>query len=198
MLSRAVSVLVHHAGRLRAYSAEFVKVMDWIVNLADIYPGDAGVLSVLFLQYVALEPGEAIYLRAGRLHAYLKGTGIEVMANSDNVLRGGLTPKHVDVPELLRVLWFLPDEVSVMRPSMGGEAVFKTEAPEFELSRVAVEGAWSARALGPEILLPVAGALTAASGEALLPGYGAFVPAGESYEVRGNGVLFRAKVPGAY
>ncbi len=196
--AKAIDALVNGAWRLRSHSAEFVKVADWIVNLADIYPGDAGVLSVLFLNYIALEPGEAMYLPARRLHAYLKGTGIEVMANSDNVLRGGLTPKHVDVPELLRVLQFVPDEVAVMRPAMGLETTFTTEAAEFELSRIAVDGAWGARALGPEILLAVSGSLTAASGETLASGYGAFVPAGESFELVGKGVVFRAKVPGAY
>jgi mannose-6-phosphate isomerase len=196
--SRAVAVVVGQAAALRSHSAELVKVTDWIVNLADLYPRDAGVLSLLFLNYVALAPGDAIYLPAGRLHAYLRGTGVEVMANSDNVLRGGLTPKHVDVPELLRVLQFAPTEVAVMRPASGAETTFKTEAPEFELSRIAIDGTWGATALGPEILLPVSGMLTAASGERLAAGYGAFVPAGEAYELCGNGILFRAKVPGAY
>ena len=63
-------------------------------------------LAALLLNRLVLEPGEAIFLPAGNLHAYLHGTGVEMLANSDNVLRGGLTPKHVDVPELLRVLDF--------------------------------------------------------------------------------------------
>ena len=77
-----------------------------VLELAERYPGDAGVLAALLLNRVTLAPGEALYLPAGNLHAYLSGAGVELMANSDNVLRGGLTPKHVDVPELLRVLDF--------------------------------------------------------------------------------------------
>ena len=77
-----------------------------MLELGERYPGDAGVLAAMLLNRMHLEPGEAIYLPAGNLHAYLRGVGVEVMANSDNVLRGGLTPKHVDVPELLRVLDF--------------------------------------------------------------------------------------------
>ncbi len=197
VLLRAVDVVVTKSEKLRSHSPEFVKVADWIVNLANLYPSDAGVLSVLFLNYVALEPGQAIYLSAGKLHAYLKGTGIEVMANSDNVLRGGLTPKHVDVPELLRVLQFVPDDVTIMRPGGGIESAYKTEALEFELSRVVIDGAWGSSAQGPEILLSVEGDLKTEAGHVLTSGFGAFVPAGESFDLRGKGVLFRAKVPGA-
>lgn len=74
-----------------------------------MYPGDPGVLASLLLNRVRLSPGEGMYLPAGNLHAYLHGTAIEIMANSDNVPWGGLTPKHIDVPELLRVLDFTPD-----------------------------------------------------------------------------------------
>lgn len=80
-----------------------------LVRINEIYPGDAGVLVALLLNLVFLKPGEAISLGAGNVHAYLRGLGIEVMANSDNVLRGGLTSKHIDVPELL--------EISIAEPS---------------------------------------------------------------------------------
>ena len=75
-------------------------------DLAAHYPGDPGVLVALLLNHVRLAPGEAIWMPAGNLHAYLRGAGVEMMAASDNVLRGGLTPKRVDVDELLRVLRF--------------------------------------------------------------------------------------------
>ena len=71
----------------------------WIKNLHAEYPYDIGVLSPAILNLVCLKPGEAMYLPAGQLHAYLEGVGVELMANSDNVLRGGLTPKHVDVAD---------------------------------------------------------------------------------------------------
>ena len=77
-----------------------------VLELGERYPGDAGVLAALLLNRLVLGPGEAVYLAAGNLHAYLRGTGVEILANSDNILRCGLTPKHVDVPELLRVLDF--------------------------------------------------------------------------------------------
>ena len=109
-----------------------------VLELGERYPGDAGVLAALLLNRVTLAPGEALYLPAGNLHTYLYGVGVEVMANSDNVLRGGLTPKHVDVPELLRVLDFTPSR----RPSSPGWpraawVRYDTPAEEFLLRRFA-------------------------------------------------------------
>ena len=80
------------------------------------FPGDIGVVVSVLLNYVRLEPGEAIYLGAGNVHAYLRGTGVEIMANSDNVLRCGLTPKHIDVDELLRIT----DFVEARRSTLAG------------------------------------------------------------------------------
>ena len=77
-----------------------------VLELGEPYPGDVGVLAALLLNRLVLGPGEAVYLSPGSLHAYLRGTAVEILANSDNILRCGLTPKHVDVPELLRVLDF--------------------------------------------------------------------------------------------
>lgn len=81
-------------------------VMQAVIDINDQYPGDIGVLGALLLNHIRLAPGEAIYLDAGQLHAYVSGLGVEIMASSDNVLRGGLTPKYVDVPELVKVLNF--------------------------------------------------------------------------------------------
>ena len=89
--------------------------------LARRHPGDIGVLAPLLLNVVELAPGEAMFLPAGELHSYLEGVGIEIMANSDNVLRGGLTAKHVDVPELLRTLAFRAGAVERLRPRRGRE-----------------------------------------------------------------------------
>ncbi|GLZ38484.1 mannose-6-phosphate isomerase, class I [Actinokineospora sp. NBRC 105648] len=108
-----------------------------VLELGESYPGDAGVLAALLLNRLVLAPGEAIYLPAGNLHAYLHGTGVEILANSDNILRGGLTPKHVDVPELLRVLDFGCGDMPVSTGEQVGRLrTYRTEAPEFELSRV--------------------------------------------------------------
>ncbi|MGV0802441.1 mannose-6-phosphate isomerase, class I, partial [Mycolicibacterium elephantis] len=117
----------------------------------------------LLLNRISLAPGEAIYLPAGNLHAYLEGVGVEVMANSDNVLRGGLTPKHVDVPELLRVLDFTPAADVVIRPDIaadGTELVYDTPAPEFAVSVLSIDGDQLGHEIdaptrhdGPQILL---------------------------------------------
>ncbi|MFE6859932.1 mannose-6-phosphate isomerase, class I [Nocardia sp. NPDC057668] len=116
---------------------EFTAEIRTALELAEAYPGDAGVLAALLLNRITLEPGEALFLDAGNLHAYLRGVGVEIMANSDNVLRGGLTPKHVDVPELLRVLDFEPLDLPKVQPEVLGNGVFRyrTPASEFVLSR---------------------------------------------------------------
>lgn len=122
---------------LRSGATTFVKEAKTTLQLGELYPGDAGVLASMLLNRISLEVGEGIYLPAGNLHAYLHGVGFEVMANSDNVLRGGLTPKHVDVPELLRVLDFTPTEAAALQPRTtidGIELVYDTPAPEFAVS----------------------------------------------------------------
>jgi mannose-6-phosphate isomerase len=107
-------------------------------RLAEEYPGDPGVAVALLLNLVTLDAGEALYLPAGNIHAYLRGIGVELMAASDNVLRGGLTPKHVDVPELLEVLEFEPRPVPWLTPTDlgGGLSLFVPDVPDFELLRV--------------------------------------------------------------
>jgi mannose-6-phosphate isomerase len=109
-----------------------------VLELAETYPGDVGVLAALLLNHVVLASGEAMYLPAGNLHAYLRGTAVEISANSDNVLRGGLTAKHIDVPELLRVLDFSYGELPVHRGERVGpqETVYRTPAEEFQLTRL--------------------------------------------------------------
>ncbi|MEV6205457.1 mannose-6-phosphate isomerase, class I [Streptomyces sp. NPDC051771] len=166
--------------------------------LAHHFPGDPGVIAAMLLHHVTLQPGEALYLGAGVPHAYLSGLGVEIMANSDNVLRCGLTPKHVDVPELLRVVRFEPADPGVLRPeaSPSGEEVYDTPIDEFRLSRlVRAEGAapTDLTAATPQILLATAGRPKA--GEITLsPGESIFVPAGEPVELTEAGTVFRATV----
>ena len=116
------------------------RAWEWVARLMTHYPGDVSVLSPLYLNLVTLAPGEALFLPAGELHAYLEGTALEIMANSDNVLRGGLTPKHVDVPELLATLVFEGHGPEVLKPvdSGPGERVYRTPAREFELGLLEV------------------------------------------------------------
>jgi mannose-6-phosphate isomerase len=146
------------------------------------------------LNLVHLAPGEALYLGAGNLHAYLEGTGVEIMASSDNVLRGGLTKKHVDVPELLAVLDFANGPATPLLPRAldEHEVVYETPAPEFRLSRVRVDGDVTRRTSGPELLLCTEGRARA-DDVALASGCAAFVPArAGSYTITGNATLFRA------
>jgi len=176
----------------------------WVAALAAKHPGDLGALAPLYLNLVRLEPGEALYLAAGELHTYLEGTALEIMANSDNVLRGGLTPKRVDVQELLSVLSFDAQPVEVLRPAADGPgwASFMTPAREFELGFVAVAPgrpyqAGSGR--GVEILLQLEGACRLVSGAcevALTRGRSVLVPAAlDAYRLEGEGRIARARVP---
>jgi mannose-6-phosphate isomerase len=167
-------------------------------DIAHHYPGDPGVIAAMLLNHVRLQPGEALFLGAGIPHAYLNGLGVEIMANSDNVLRCGLTPKHVDVPELLRVVRFEPSDPGVLRPeaSPDGEEVYETPIDEFRLSRYVLPEAAGPHDLTratPQILLCTAGSVRAGEYD-LTPGQSVFVPAGEKTEVSGAGTLFRATV----
>lgn len=151
----------------------FRAIAKMLLQLAEYYPGDAGVLTASLLNYVELMPGDGLYVAAGSLHAYLHGMGVEVMANSDNVLRGGMTPKHVDVAELLRVLDFEASEalpVVVHNASPGGTAeyVYETPAAEFQLSRIELDGTGLHHSVslgvidaGPQILVCTRGSVTA-------------------------------------
>ncbi|WP_173265144.1 mannose-6-phosphate isomerase, class I [Streptomyces pacificus] len=166
--------------------------------IAHHFPGDPGVIAAMLLNHVRLQPGEALFLGAGVPHAYLGGLAVEIMANSDNVLRCGLTPKHVDIHELLRVVRFEAGDPGVLRPepAPSGEELYATPIDEFRLSRfVRPQGAAPVDLTlpTPQILLatagrPKAGALTLAPGESV------FLPAGEKAELSGTGTVFRATV----
>ncbi|MBV9025528.1 MAG: mannose-6-phosphate isomerase, class I [Streptomycetaceae bacterium] len=172
-------------------------------KVAHSFPGDPGVIAAMLLNYIRLQPGEALYLGAGVPHAYLNGVGVELMANSDNVLRCGLTPKHVDVPELLRIVRFEPSEPSVLWPeaSEDGEEVYDVPIDEFRLSRYLFVPGGAPRALDnrtSQILLCTAGTVRLINKEGseldLAPGESAYAPAGEQVEANGDGTLFRATV----
>ncbi|MFF4155283.1 mannose-6-phosphate isomerase, class I [Streptomyces sp. NPDC001651] len=167
-------------------------------GIAHHYPGDPGVIAAMLLNHVRLQPGEALFLGAGIPHAYLNGLGVEIMANSDNVLRCGLTPKHVDVPELLRIVRFEAGDPGVLRPEAApdGEEVYETPIDEFRLSRYVLPEGTTAHDLTratPQILLCTSGSVRAGEHD-LTPGRSVFVPAGEKAEVSGAGTLFRATV----
>src|SRR5580700_918022 len=137
--------------RIAARGGEYAAACAATARLAGEHQGDLGIVASLLLRHAVLRPGDAVFLPAGGLHAYLHGAGVELLANSDNVVRAGLTAKHVDVAELLK----LTDpavEVPVIepRPLGGGVSVYDSPAPEFRLYRAE---------LGPgEVTLPGGGA----------------------------------------
>ncbi len=185
----------------RDAASDFAAELDWGVRLGELHPGDPGIVLALALNLVVLEPGEAVYLPAGNLHAYLEGTGVEIMASSDNVLRGGLTPKHVDAAELLRVLDFHAEPARLVATETRGAVVrYITPAREFELSRLELTtGELVVDAVnGPEVVVVTRGELVfrrAGESATLAAGASVFVPAaGGAYTVAGAGTAFRARV----
>ena len=203
--NRQKQVVAEALRKARGYASDD-PVFEWMLKLSNDYPNDIGVLSPILLNLICLEPGQAIFLNAGELHAYLQGLGIELMANSDNVLRGGLTSKHVDVPELLRVLKFEDQDVALLKPlkSIAAELVYPSPAKEFELSVITLSK-------GTPYLSPVDRSveiLICTRGKAMLTDYGsqtetqlqqgasALIPAVvERYAISGEGVCYKAAVP---
>ena len=188
----------------RSRPPEFARELAWGARIGDLYPGDPGIVLALALNLVVLEPGQGVYLPAGNLHAYLEGTGVEIMASSDNVLRGGLTPKHVDAAELARVLDFQAGPATLVPTERTGvELHYRTPSREFALSRIDIENgsAHLGAVHGPEILVVTAGELEVRRSDEtvrLRSGASVFVSAhAGSYTLAGTGTGFRARVNGA-
>lgn len=163
---------------------------------------DRGILSIFIMNIVRVAPGQAIYQDAGILHAYLEGINVELMANSDNVFRGGLTFKHVNVPELMRNLSFAPVTPNIIKGNEVNETltVFATPAPDFELSRIRLSPGKNTaviEAQSPEILIVLEGAVTVNGRLQRSRGTCFFVPATTKYTLHSeNGaVIFRARTP---
>jgi mannose-6-phosphate isomerase len=176
-------------------------------KLAEAYPDDPGILAPLYLNLIELRPFQALYLPAGILHSYVYGLGVECMANSDNVLRGGLTPKHIDLKELFRILRFEPYKPEICRgeiPEGENSCSYRTPFREFTLYRVDPRG--SAAKLtekGAAIAVVIRGkASLFVEKETLFLGQGesAFVPFRDNSKtlvVRGDADLFIALIPEA-
>ncbi|MEE4493082.1 mannose-6-phosphate isomerase, class I [Streptomyces sp. BE230] len=194
-VTRAVAREARKAGPYQAAFAGYD-------SIAQAHPGDPGLLPALMLNYFRLAPGEGLFLGAGVPHAYIRGLGVEVMAASDNVLRCGLTSKHVDSQELLRVIAFSAAPVHAQRPisTTTGEGVFATPVDDFRLSVVQPgpqRGAVRLDSFAPQILLCTAGtvSVTSPEGELALPvGNSVYTPAGEPVTVTGSGTVYRATV----
>jgi mannose-6-phosphate isomerase class I len=185
----------------------------WAARAVKTYPPvgghrDRGIFSIYLLNLVHLRPGQGTFQPAGLLHAYLEGVNVELMANSDNVLRGGLTPKHVDVPELLRILSFTDSLPRVLDGELSGdsERVYRTASDEFEVSRIDLAAGkpyLGKAAHGPDSIIVLDGAATLTARSQNIPlvrGAIVFVPFGTEYSLRADGAtarLFKASVPGA-
>ena len=166
-------------------------------ELNTYHPGDPGVLAALLMNRITLQPGDALFMPSGNLHAYLSGAGVEIMANSDNVMRGGLTPKYVNVDELLAVLDFTPGLRGLITPLEESPGVWRypTSAPEFTLWRLEphAESAAVPAAGSGRILLVTDGELAAMSTTTRLDlgrGEAALLSAGEEAAVTGRGTAF--------
>ena len=183
------------AAACSAFAADGVG--PWIAGLAANYPSDPGVIGVLLLNYLTLHPLEGLYVRPGQIHAYLHGTGVEVLGGSDNVIRGGLTPKHVSAVELRAILHVdaAPPGLVVPVASTEGGQTWPTPQPEFELRRHQITAMTRLAPSGPAVLLCLEGELEIgdADGSVTLgPGESAFAFAGADLAVAGSGVLVRA------
>lgn len=173
--------------------------LRWVGSVAAVYPADAGVLVGLLMNYVVLEPGDGVFLDAGNVHAYLSGVAVELMANSDNVVRAGLTPKHKDVDELVSIASFAPIDPPVQRPAMKAHD-YESSVGEFALARVVpTSESVEVASVGPEIMLVEHGSVTLRSslGDEVILSQGevGFVSADEgSYCVSGTGLAWRATI----
>jgi mannose-6-phosphate isomerase len=203
-LERFISTFIAASER----HASLNPVYEWALRLHREFPFDVGVLAPVFLNLMHLQPAEAVFIAAGELHSYLEGAGIELMANSDNVLRGGLTEKHVDKVELIRILDFRPGERRIIRPELRSftEWIYPTEAEEFFLSRILLERGASYESpprRSVEILICVQGDVEVTdlgTGDALRLFRGSSVLVSafvKAYRITGEGTLYKAAVPPA-
>jgi mannose-6-phosphate isomerase len=181
-------------------------VFEWMRILGQAYPGDVGIFSPILLNLICLQPGQAMFLPSGELHAYLEGVGMELMANSDNVLRGGLTPKHVDVAELLDLLSFDPAAVELLAPRevRSLEHLYPTAAEEFVLSVISLQTGLPYRSparRSVEIVICIEGRAVVVDEKRqnrlwLEKGMSLLIPAAVSqYRIEGAAVVYKAAVP---
>lgn len=178
----------------------FTETIRAVQGIAERNPGDPGVVVALLMNFLVLHPGEAIFLGAGLLHAYVSGLGVEIMAASDNVLRGGLTPKHIDVDELLAVVDTRPGEVPV-QSATGEVTAYDIPVSDFALRRIELDGGRSIAVAGPTMALSTAGRIRVgtADGEAVVVpvGSAAFASADvEELVLSGIGEVFIAEPGG--
>jgi mannose-6-phosphate isomerase len=180
--------------------------LAWMIKLESAYPADIGVIFPAVLNLIHLQPGQAMFLPPGELHAYLHGVGIELMANSDNVLRGGLTPKYVDVQELMKVLSFQEKTIDVLQPEAyrRHEKIYRTPTDEFALSVIMLkqgDAYESPTQRSAEIMLVTEGRVEICDEDReqrieMKKGVSVIVPAAvPQYRMKGDGVVYKAAFP---
>jgi mannose-6-phosphate isomerase len=193
-----VAAVTAACGRLAALDGPYAAACAATVRVAAEHSGDLGVVASLLLRHRVLQPGQAVFMPAGGLHAYLRGTGIELLANSDNVVRAGLTGKHIDVPELLKLTDPAVDVPVIAPRALGdGVAVYDSPAPEFRLFRAELGPAEIALpGDGARLVLCTEGTVTLRAGETALKagrGESCFVSAADrAVTASGPAVIFFA------
>ncbi|MFA0194517.1 mannose-6-phosphate isomerase, class I [Vibrio artabrorum] len=176
------------------------EALQYSIEFKQYYPGDIGLFTPLMLNTVELAPGEAMFLFAETPHAYVQGTGLEIMANSDNVLRAGLTPKYIDVPELIDNTIFepiKPEDIRLKPVLKEGKMSYPIPVDDFGFDILsATDESKSQYLRSAEILFCVEGEATVTSegrSVSLKPGESVFVSSHSSvYQYQGNGILARA------
>jgi mannose-6-phosphate isomerase len=181
---------------------ESLRVFAQTPLLIDRYPEDPGVLVTLLLNHVVLAPGEAMFIKAGTIHAYTSGFGVEIMAASDNVLRAGLTPKHVDIPELLNITDFTPTSPPRWPGSQlddAGGVVLSPPVTEFELVVSEVHGEVTIDEVRPMIIVCLDGSVnvsTERGTDTLAQGEGLFVEVSDGHvTLAGDGRVAIGRTP---
>jgi mannose-6-phosphate isomerase len=173
---------------------------QWVTRLAKHFPSDIGALAPLYLNIFCLNPGEGLFLKPGILHAYLHGNAVEIMNNSDNVIRGGLTVKHIDVETLLNIVSTSSEAITPIHPQMGqiNEWHYDIPVDNYSLTRYDLNqhNGLNINVDGPQIMLCTRGKIQISQDNEhlyLKPGMSAFVShEAHSYSIRGDGVVYKA------
>ena len=202
--AQLAALVVEAAAVAAAEDGPFAAAYDAVVRMNADHPRDIGLVCSLLMNHRVVEPGQALFMGAGGVHAYIRGVGIELMANSDNVIRAGLTPKHIDIPELVRVLDPAVEvpPLTARRVSPGVE-VFDTPVPEFRLSRLSLADGAALTVPGdggPRVLLCMRGEASVSCGTepggrlVLARGQSCFIAAADAGVVlTGSGTFFLAE-----
>jgi mannose-6-phosphate isomerase len=195
---------LYQSGKLEKSSPDYwaAKALATAVDSSIL---DKGIYSIYFFNVVKANKGEAVFQDAGIPHAYLEGQNMELMANSDNVLRGGLTPKHVDVAELLKHVAFDETHPNIMLGELqedGLERIYKSPAPDFELSQISIAKGDQYQSISKtaQILIVIQGKVQIHEGETILQlgkGETAFLTANSDYKISSSSsaIIYKATAP---